>query len=130
MAFIEDLGPYFCVLWGIQYVTPSFLRGVPEQGEILAFTQDIRQGNIPSTVEISPEWLEINDRDVPFVKGLDRALYTLPPGVSQVPDQTPMVEILIFLMVSINPLELVRPLPTSPFIVPANVCHLLTARDT
>ena len=39
--------PHIRVLWGVQYVTPSFARATPEDGKVLAFARDVRLGTPP-----------------------------------------------------------------------------------
>ena len=37
------------VLWGVKYLAPSFIGTTPEDGKVLAFAQDFRIVNLPTT---------------------------------------------------------------------------------
>ena len=45
------------VIWGAQFVTPSFAQTTPEDGKVLVFARDICLGLLPATVVVRPEWL-------------------------------------------------------------------------
>ena len=40
------------ILWGAQYVNPSFMRTTPEDGNVLIFSRDVRLGHLPTTVKV------------------------------------------------------------------------------
>ena len=57
--------PHIRVLWVTHFVTPSFARPTPENGNILAFAQYIRLGQLPETVIFLPDWLTPRKLEVP-----------------------------------------------------------------
>ena len=114
MACVEELYPHICMLRGLQYVTPSFAKAAQGGGKVFAYARNIIQVQLPTTVNIPPDWLKLNNSEVPIVEVLDRALAMLPPGVTRMTEQTLLQETLLFQMVSIAPLELVYPPPCLP----------------
>ena len=47
VVFLEAPEPHIRVLWGAQFVTPSFAQPTPEDGKVLAFARDTRLGLLP-----------------------------------------------------------------------------------
>ena len=45
------------VIWGNQFVTPSFVRPTPEDEKVLTFVREFRMDQLPATVVILQEWL-------------------------------------------------------------------------
>ena len=52
---LKDPEPHIRVLWGAQFLTPSFAQSSPENGKFLAF----------ATVVVQPEWITPSDVAVP-----------------------------------------------------------------
>ena len=81
LIFLEIPEPHIPVLWGVQYVTPSFSQATPEDGTVLAFSRDSRLGILPATVEVNPDWLTMRDVSDPTIAEIDVALAATGPGV-------------------------------------------------
>ena len=45
---VDTPAPHIRVLWGVQYVTPSFAKSTQEDGKVLAFTRDFCLGILPT----------------------------------------------------------------------------------
>ena len=54
MVCLEAPEPHICLLWGAQFVTPSFSQPTPEDGKVPAFAGDIRLDLLPATVMVHP----------------------------------------------------------------------------
>ena len=65
MVFLEALESHIRMLWGSQFVTPSFYQHTPEDGNVLAFLQDISLGLLPETVVVQMEWISSEELLVP-----------------------------------------------------------------
>ena len=49
---LEAPEPHIHVIWGAQFVTPSFAQPTPEDGKFLAFARDIQLGLLPATMVV------------------------------------------------------------------------------
>ena len=47
---------------------PSFIQITPKDRKVLVFTRDISQGKVPTTVEVNPNWLQVNAEDVLYLE--------------------------------------------------------------
>ena len=79
MVCIEVPEPNIRVLWGAQFVTPSFAQPTLEDGKVLAFVRDIRLSLLLATVVVQPEWLTTEDMAVPQVAEMEALLARLTP---------------------------------------------------
>lgn len=89
MVYLEVPNPHIRVLCGFQFVTPSYVSATPKDGKVLAFSGDLRGDQLPTTVEILPDWIKNKDTIAPTVAVIDRALDALPPGIPRFNDVTP-----------------------------------------
>ena len=64
MACINDPELHIRVIWGNQFVTPSFVRPFPEDEEVFTFLMDIRLDQLPATVVILQKWLTQSEVEV------------------------------------------------------------------
>ena len=103
------------MIWGAQFVTPSFAQPTPESMKVLAFARDIRLGLLPDTVVVQPEWITPEDVTVPQVAYMETLLTRLFPGNPCLPLDTPRTDTFSLPRASPNPLSLVNPLIVSPF---------------
>ena len=114
LIFLEIPEPHIPVLWGIQYVIPSFSQATPEDGTVLAFSRDARLGILPATVEVNPDWLTMRDVSDPTITEIDVALAETGPGVPRLQDATEASDAVVVSNTAINPLALVHPLLGHP----------------
>ena len=52
MVCLKAPEPYIYVIWGAQFVTPSFAQPILEDRKVLAFARDIRLGLLTATVVV------------------------------------------------------------------------------
>ena len=76
---LMSLEPRIRVLWGVQYFTPYFERDNPEDGEMLAFAQDIHIRMLPTTMRVNPYWLTVREVPAPTIAEINTALTTTGP---------------------------------------------------
>ena len=76
------------VIWGAQFVTPSFAQPTPEIRKVLAFARDIRLGLLPATVVVKPECLTLGEVNVPQASDLEDLIERLAPGHPYLPPDT------------------------------------------
>ena len=79
MVPLKELEPHIQVLWGLQYVTPSYASANTEDGRLIAFVRDTRGGHLPMNTKISLEWIEINSCQETTVDSLNNTLDTPSP---------------------------------------------------
>ena len=77
--------PHIRVLWGVQYVTPSFARATPEDGKVLAFTQDVHLGMLPVIVRVNHDWMTVRNVPAPTITELNTTFATTGPGAKIIP---------------------------------------------
>ena len=54
LVCLDSQEPHIRVLWGTQFVTPSFVRPTPEGGKVLASARDIWLSQLPSSLVMLP----------------------------------------------------------------------------
>ena len=126
MVCIDSPELYIIVLWLTQFITPSFSRLTPGDGEVLAFTRYIQLGQLPSPVVMLPEWMVPSKFEVSWEEYMEAELSRLLPRTPRLPADTPNPERVIVPHLLIAPLSLVHPLMVAPFPSPSNVCYLRT----
>ena len=119
MVYVEAPEPHIRVLWGAQFVTPSFAQPTPEDGKVLAFSRDIRLGLLPTPVVVKLEWLTPGEVAVTQSAYMEDLLARLDPGHPRLPPDTPRPNRVSVPRASLSPLSLVHPLMFSPFLAPA-----------
>ena len=76
---LESPEPNICLIWGDQFVTPSFAQPTPEDGKVLAFARDIRLGLLTATLVVHPKWPTSADVAVPQAEEMEALLACLAP---------------------------------------------------
>ena len=87
--FLEDPDQHIRMLWGTQFVTPSFEKPTPEDGNVLALARDIRLGLLTARVVVQPECLTQEDLAVPQAVDTEALVARLVPGHPHLPPDTP-----------------------------------------
>ena len=57
---VDTLNLHIRVLWGAKYVIPSFIQITPKYSKFLVFPWDVSQGQVPNTLEVNPNWLQVD----------------------------------------------------------------------
>ena len=83
---LEAPEPHIRVLWGTQFVTPSFVHPTLYDRKVLAFARDIHLGLLPATVVLKLEWLTLGEVTVPRAADMEALLSHLAP---RAPSNTP-----------------------------------------
>ena len=65
---------------GVTIPDSSYVIDTFEDGKFLTFAREIRGGQMPTTIEILPEWIGINSFQAPTIAILERALDAPPQG--------------------------------------------------
>ena len=84
VVYLEEVEPHIWVLWVFQFVTPSYVSATPKDRKVLAFSGDLQCGQLPTTVNILPEWLKQKDIIAPTVAVIEWYLDAPPPWGPQV----------------------------------------------
>ena len=79
------------MLWGAQFVTPSFAQPTPEDLKVLTFARDTHLGLLPDTVVVQPERITPSEMAVPPVADMEALLDLLAPGHLRIPLETPRI---------------------------------------
>ena len=116
------------VLWGTQLVTPSFTKPTPEDSKVLAFTQDIRLGQLPARVVVLLEWLTSSKVSVQRTSDTEAELAHLSPGHPMLAADNPQPDRFSVTQDSLAPLSLVNPLMVFPFLPPSNTWYMMHAK--
>ena len=74
---------------------------------------------------MAPEWLDLNEQEVPQEADMEAAFSHLPPGMTRLPNNTPKLKRVQVYLVSVALLSLVHLLMADQFLSPANVWHML-----
>ena len=77
---LEAPEPHIRVLWGAQFVTPSFAQPTPEDRKVLAFDRDICLVLLPETVVAKMEWLTPREVTVSQAADMVALISHLTPG--------------------------------------------------
>ena len=125
---IEIPDPHIRVLWGVECVIPSFTRPTPEDGKTLAFAMGILQGQLPTTIEVNPEWFQVDNEDIPTLEDLTQAIAQTAPGKPRIPEQTATSDWIAAPRASIAPFKLIHPLLRSLSLYPTSDWYLLLER--
>ena len=80
MVCLEAPEPQIHVLWGAQFVNPSFAQPTLEDRKVLAFTRDIRLDLLLATVVVNLEWLTPGEVTVPRSTEMEALMSHLDPG--------------------------------------------------
>ena len=128
VVFLEAPELQIRVLWGAQFVTPSFAQPTPEDGKALTFSQYIRIGLLPETVVVKLEWLTLREFNVPQAADMGALMSHLSPGHPRLPPETPRPYTVSVSRASLAPLSLVHLMMVSPFFAPATACHMMHAK--
>ena len=96
---------------------PSFIRPVPEERKVLAFSKDVRKGQLPTTVEVKHERLQVEVEAVPSSQTAQ--------GNPSIPEQTETSDRVSAPQALTVPLKIIHPLFRSPFLSPMSSWHLL-----
>ena len=99
--------PHICVLWGDQFVKPSFAQPTPEDGKVLAFVGDIHLGLLLATLVAKLEWLTPGEVNVPQAADMEALMAHLTPGHPRLPPETPRPYRVSVPQASLPPLSLV-----------------------
>ena len=113
------------MLWGTQFMTPSFAQPTPEDREVLAFARDIRLGLLSATVVVHPECLAPEEVAVPRAAEMEALIAHLSLVHPRLPAYTPRPERFSVPRLSLVPLSLVHPLMLSLFLAPATSWHMM-----
>ena len=116
------------VLWGVEYVMPSFMQPTPEDGKVLALTRDVSQGQPPNTVNFNPNWLKVDAEDVLSLEEITQDLTRTAPGTPSIHKQKINSDRIVDPRTSIYPLKLICLLLRSPFMSPTRAWHLQSTR--
>ena len=63
---MEYPDPHIHKIWGIHYVALLFTVATPECGKVLAFTRDVHLDQLHVTLEVKPEWIQVEEIQVPL----------------------------------------------------------------
>ena len=113
MVCLEYPEPHIRMLWGTQFVNPSFVKPT---GRSLPLRKDIRLGILPETVVVQPEWLSPEEVAVPRETEMEAIIARLSLGHPWLPADTLRPERVSVPRSSLSPLALVHPLMFSPFL--------------
>ena len=94
MVCLESSEPHIRVIWGTQFVTPSFAQPTPKDGNrnILASEREIRLGLLPAMVVVQSEWLTPADVAVLQAADMEALLARLAPRHPHLSPETPRTE--------------------------------------
>ena len=116
---LEALEPYIRVIWGAQFMTPSFAQHTPEDVKVFALERDICLGLLPEIVVVKSAWLTLVEFAVSQVAEMETHLARLALGHPRLSLDTPRTDIVSILRASLDLLSPVHPLMVSPFLAPA-----------
>ena len=126
MVCLEYPEPHIRMLWGTQFVNPSFVQPT---GRSLPSREDIRLGILPATVVVQPEWLSLEEVAVPRSTEMKALIARLALGHPWLPVDTPRPERVSVPRSSLAPLSLVHPLMVFPILEPATSLHMMHANS-
>ena len=115
-------------MWGIEKVPFSYANRTALDGHIVTFSHDIVAGDTPTTIAISDEWWDCEDRPVHSQQTAATKVSKLRPEDHSIPDEATGAEILSIPLACIMPLALIHPLLTAPYMSRAAAYTLLSAR--
>ena len=128
MVCLEAPDPHIRVIWGTQFVIPSFAQPTPEDGKVLTFARYICLGLHLATVVVHSEWLVPEEVAVPRATKMEALLAHLTPGHPWLPEDTQQLDRLSVPLDSLSPLSLLHLLMVSPFLVPDTEWHMMHAK--
>ena len=126
---LEAPDPHICVLWGAQFVTPSFSHPTPQDGKVLTFTRDIHIGFLPATVVVKSQWITLGAVTVPQAVDMEALMAHLAPKHPHLPPYTPRLDTVSVTQASLAPLSLLHPMMVSPFLFPETTWHMMHAKS-
>ena len=92
---------------------------------MIAFAQDVRQVQLPTTVEVNPEWLNVTEDKAPSVEDPTRALTRTGPRYPRTPYQMAISDKVTVPPASIHLLRLVQFLLSFTFLSLKNTWNVL-----
>ena len=122
MVCLEDPEPQIRMLWGTQFVTPSFSQPT---GRYSPLREDTRLGILLPMVVVQPEWLAPEEVAAPRVTEMEALIARLALGHPWIPADTLRPERVSVPRSSLDSLYLVHMLMVSPFLAPATSWHMM-----
>ena len=96
----------------------------------MEFTRDMRQGQLPTTIEVNPEWLQVEKKDVLYMDDLKRALSWTASGAPMIPEQMVTSGRISAPYASIETINIINILIRPPFLYSISARQLLLERAT
>ena len=125
MVCLEASEMQIRVLWGTQFITPSFVRPTLEAVKVLVFARNIGLGWLLAIVVILPEWLTPIEVEVLLENEMEVASVRLSPGHTRLAKGPAWPERVSVPMASLSLLSLVHLLIVYPFFLPKGTCTIL-----
>ena len=113
---------------GIDRLSVSFTNATSTDGHIVAFYRDLVEDILPPTINIPPEWWEVEDRPVVYSATESQSLIKLVPEYTAIPSLTTANKINWLLLAYLACLQFVHPLLAVLCLSPAASYNLLVAQ--